>query len=50
MMRNSILCAVLAAPLYLSATAGLLADAASTGGTTEIAYPVDATRIFVKNL
>lgn len=38
------------APLYLSATAGLLADAASTGGTTEIAYPVDATRIFVKNL
>lgn len=37
------------APLYLSGTnAGELADAASTGGTTEIAYAVDATRIFVK--
>lgn len=38
-------------PLYLSGTvAGGLADAASTGGTTEIAYPVDSTRIKIKNL
>lgn len=39
------------APMYLSgATAGLFADAASTGGTAEIAYAVDATRIKLKNL
>lgn len=38
-------------PLYLSGTvAGGLADAASTGGTAEIAYPVDSTRIKIKNL
>jgi hypothetical protein len=36
-------------PLYLSGTvAGGLADAASTGGTVEIAYAVDTTRIYVK--
>lgn len=40
-----------AASYYLSGTvAGGLADAASTGGTSEIAYAIDATRIFVKNL
>lgn len=34
---------------YLSgATAGALADAASTGGTAPIAYAVDATRVFVR--
>ena len=39
------------APLYLSGTvAGGLADVASTGGTTEIAYAVDATRIRIKSL
>lgn len=39
------------ASLYLSGTvAGGLADAPSTGGTTEIAYAVDATRIRVKSL
>ena len=39
------------ASYYLSgAVAGGLADAASTGGTTEIAYAIDATRIFVRNL
>lgn len=32
---------------YLSATAGALADAASTGGLTPVAYAVDATRIHV---
>ena len=36
-------------PYFLSGTnAGELADAASTGGTTEIAYAIDATRIYVK--
>jgi hypothetical protein len=30
--------------------AGGLADAASLGGLTEIAYAIDATRIFIKNL
>lgn len=36
-------------PLFLSGTnAGELADAASTGGTAEIAYAVDDTRIYVK--
>lgn len=38
-------------PLFLSgAVTGGLADAASTGGTAEIAYAVDATRIRVKSL
>lgn len=37
------------APYFLSGTnAGELVEAASTGGTTEIAYAIDATRIFVK--
>lgn len=37
------------ADYFLSgATAGALADAASTGGTAPIAYAVDATRIHVK--
>jgi len=36
------------APYYLSATAGALADAASTGGTVVIARAVDATRIEVR--
>lgn len=36
-------------PLFLSGTnAGELADAASVGGTTPIAFAVDATRIYVK--
>lgn len=35
-------------PLYVSATAGLLADAASTGGTTRVAHAVSATRIRFK--
>lgn len=39
------------ASYFLSGTvAGGLADAASTGGTAEIAYALDAYRIFVKNL
>jgi hypothetical protein len=34
---------------FLSGTnAGELADAASTGGTTSIAYAIDATRIYVR--
>lgn len=33
---------------FLSATAGALADAASTGGTVVIARAVDATRIFLR--
>jgi hypothetical protein len=33
------------APVYLSATAGGIADAATTGGTTAIGYVVDQTRI-----
>jgi len=38
-------------PYFLSGTvAGGLADAASIGGTAEIAYAVDATRVFVKNV
>lgn len=38
-------------PLFLSGTvAGGLADAASTGGTTEIAYAIDATRVFIRNM
>lgn len=37
------------ADYYLSgATAGALADAASTGGTGKIAYAIDATRIYVR--
>lgn len=35
------------ADVFLGATAGLLADAASTGGTAPIGYVVDATRIHV---
>ena len=36
------------ADYYLSgATAGALADSASTGGTAPIAYAIDATRIYV---
>jgi hypothetical protein len=35
----------LGTPLFVSATAGALADAASTGGTTIVAHPVSATRI-----
>jgi hypothetical protein len=35
-------------PYFLSATVGALADAASTGGTGEIGYAIDATRIYVK--
>jgi hypothetical protein len=39
------------AQYFLSGTvAGGLADAASTGGTAEIAYAVDDTRIKVRNL
>jgi hypothetical protein len=39
------------ASYFLSGTvAGGLADAASTGGTTEIAYATDTNRIFVKML
>ena len=33
--------------VYLGATAGILADAASTGGTAPIGFVVDATRIHV---
>lgn len=33
--------------LFLSATAGTLADAASTGGTAPVGFVVDATRIHV---
>ena len=32
---------------FLSATAGALADAASTGGTVVIARAIDATRIYI---
>lgn len=32
-------------PLFVSATAGALADAASTGGTTKVAHIISATRI-----
>lgn len=35
-------------PYYLSATAGALADAASTGGTVIIGRAIDATRIEVR--
>lgn len=35
------------ADVFLGATAGLLADAASTGGTAPIGFVVDATRIRV---
>lgn len=35
-------------PLYVSATAGALADAASTGGTVKVAHAVSATRIRFK--
>lgn len=39
------------ASYFLSGTvAGGLADAASTGGTAEIAYAIDATRIYIKCL
>jgi hypothetical protein len=33
------------APLFLSATDGTIADAATTGGTAPIGYVIDATRI-----
>jgi hypothetical protein len=36
------------AAYFLSLTAGAIDDAATTGGTGEIGYAVDATRIFVK--
>lgn len=37
--------------LYLSdSVAGGLANVATTGGTAEIAYFIDATRLYVKNL
>lgn len=36
------------ASFYVGATAGRLDDAATTGGTDEVAYAVDATRIFVR--
>lgn len=35
------------ADLFLAASAGALADAASTGGSAPIGYVVDATRIHV---
>lgn len=35
-------------PLFVSTTAGALADAASTGGTTRVAHVVSATRIRFK--
>jgi hypothetical protein len=35
------------AQLFASATAGLLDDAATTGGTAAVGYVVDATRIFI---
>ncbi len=35
-------------PLYVSVTAGALADAASTGGLTKVAHVVSATRIRFK--
>jgi hypothetical protein len=38
----------LGTPLFVSATAGALADAASTGGTTRVAHVVSATRIRFK--
>jgi len=37
--------AMVGADVFLGATAGLLADAASTGGTAPIGYVVDATRV-----
>jgi hypothetical protein len=36
------------ASYYVAATAGRLDTAATTGGTVEIAYAVDTTRIFVR--
>ena len=33
---------------YVAATAGRLDSAATTGGTVEVAYAIDATRIFVR--
>jgi hypothetical protein len=36
------------ASLFVSATAGALADAASTGGTTQVARVISATRIRFK--
>jgi hypothetical protein len=35
------------ARLYLQTTAGLISDAATTGGTAPIGFVVDATRIFI---
>jgi len=36
------------ASYYVGATAGRLDSAATTGGTVEVAYAVDTTRIFVR--
>ncbi len=36
------------ASYFVGATAGRLDTAATTGGTTEVAYAVDATRIYVR--
>jgi hypothetical protein len=36
------------ASYYVAATAGRLDTATTTGGTTEVAYAVDATRIYVR--
>lgn len=33
--------------IFLSATAGAIADAATTGGTGELGYVVDATRVHI---
>jgi hypothetical protein len=35
------------ARIYLSATAGTLSDAATTGGTAPIGFVIDATRVFL---
>lgn len=36
------------AEVFLSATAGAIADAATTGGTASIGFVVDATRVFLR--
>ena len=35
-------------PIFLSATAGAIADAATTGGTGEIGFVWDSTRVFLR--
>lgn len=35
------------AQIYVSATAGALSDAATTGGTAPIGFVVDATRVYI---